>query len=159
MLIKSKIYRPGGTHVELGKGKDARKYHFKPDIEKPSKEEMADPDLEHVAEVEDKDDVATFLAIPEGYEVHSSELKKPAAKAAVKVADEAVAKAQAEEKAKAAAAAGPVAAQVAAKDYKGMKKPDLIKLVAERTGKAPHGTTPASKLIEQLEKLDAAGSQ
>jgi hypothetical protein len=160
MLIRSKLHRNGGTRVELGKGREARRYHFKP---LDPKEKDDDPEVEHVADITNGDDLAIFLAIKEGYEVHPSELKKPAAKAAVAVAD------KADEAAQAAAAAATPAGQAAAtaaavaaakaKNYSGMQKPDLIALIVKHpkfSGKAPHGTTPTAKLIEQLERLDAA---
>lgn len=152
MLIRSKLHRPGGTRVDLGKGKDTRRYHFKPiDPKHPDD----DPQVDHVVDVSHPDDVATFLAIKEGYEVHPSELAKPAAKTAAAQAEQTSDAALASAQASADAAAAPVAKAAKAKNYKAMGKPDLIKLVAQRTGKAPHGTTRVEKLIEQLEQLDA----
>jgi len=152
MLIRSKLFRAGGTRVELGKGKDARKYHFKGADTSP-KAPHDDPDEDHVTNVTDADDIATFLAIKEGYDIHSSELKKPAAAAAVKAADKVEDQAQ-DTKAKAEAQAA-----AKARDYSNMKKPDLIKRIVEHPkfkGKAPHGTMPQPKLVAQLEALDAA---
>lgn len=148
MLIRSKLFRPGGTRVELGKGKDARRYHFKP--LDPKAAILADePDVDHVCDITDSKDVATLLAIPEGYEILESELKKPAAAAAAKAADKVAEK----------VATAPAPGAAAPTNYANMKKPDLIKRIvghAKFKGKAPHGTTPIAKLIEQLEKLDAA---
>lgn len=152
MLIRSKLFRPGGSKIELGKGKEVRRYHFKPLAKDAA---LDDPDIEHVADVTDAADVATFVAITEGYEIHSSELKKPAAVAiAKKVASDADTKVKRE-----AAEAAAATARTRAGGYSSMKKPDLIKLIAERTGKAPHGTTPLAKLIGQLEKLDLEAKQ
>jgi len=150
MLIRSKLFRPGGTKVELGKGSTVRKYHFKPAAKNGPDDKYDDPDVDHVCNVTNPEDVATFVAIREGYEIHASELDKPAAAAiATKVAT-----AGAKKEAQETSVAAERTAKVRAGGYSSMKKPDLIKLVAERTGKAPHGTTPASKMIEQLEKLD-----
>jgi len=146
MLLKCKLFRVGGSKVELGKGKTRRQYHFKPGniagLKGPELDAaMNNPDLEHVCDVTEKEDIATFLAIPEGYEIHDSVVATPTAKAAV-------AKAKPKNGVKAKPAG----------NYASMKKPDLIKRIVEHpnfTGKAPHGTTPTDKLIAQLEALDA----
>jgi hypothetical protein len=156
MLIRCKLFRPSGTYVELGKGKGKRAYRFKPreseGLKGPELDRvMNDPDLEHVVDVTDKEDIATFLAIPEGYEIHDSVVETPAAKAAVKKA--ATPKAVGKNGGKTAAEKG---------GYSNLKKPDLIKRIVGHpnfTGKAPHGTTPTAKLIEQLEALDAEAKQ
>lgn len=148
MLIRSKLFRPGGTRVELGKGKDVRRYHFKPLSPTGPEDKFDSPEIDHVTDVTDPKDVATLLAIPEGYEILESELKKPAAAAAAKAADKVAETA--------AAAAKPAPATPTS--YSNLKKPDLIKRIVGHpkfTGKAPHGTTPIAKLIAQLEKLDA----
>jgi hypothetical protein len=150
MLIRCKLFRVGGSKVELGKGKTRRQYHFKPreaaGLKGPELDAvMNDQDLDHVCDVAEKEDIATFLAIPEGYEVHDSAIASPAAKAAKRVA----------KKAKPAAKNGAKAKP--AGNYAHMRKPDLIKRIVEHPnfkGKAPHGTTPTSKLVEQLEALD-----
>lgn len=55
MKIESKIKRSGGSVIEMF----GTKYHFMPNAEGA-----------HVAEVEDEDHIARFLAIPEGYKIH-----------------------------------------------------------------------------------------
>jgi len=149
MLIRCKLFRPGGTKVELGKGTTRRRYHFKPvntdGLKGPELDAvMNNPEIEHVCNVPEKDAIATFLAIQEGYEVHDSVIAQPEA---------ARAKPAAKNGTKAALKPG---------NYASMKKPDLIKRIVEHPnfkGKAPHGTTPTSKLIEQLEALDAESKQ
>lgn len=138
MLIRSKLFRAGGTRVELGKGKEARRYHFKP-LSPGAK--LDDNEVEHVCDVTNAEDIGTLLAIREGYEVHASEVGSKA-KAAVK---EAVSP---------PAPPAPPAAPKGQKPYASLNKPELIKLIAEKTGKQPHGSTARSKLIEQLEALD-----
>jgi hypothetical protein len=155
MLIRCKLFRPGGTRVELGKGKGKRLYHFKPQEAAGLKgpelaAAMENPDLEHVVDVADKEDIATLLAIPEGYEIHDSVVETPAAKTATK-------KAAAQSASKKAGKKAPEPG-----NYSSLKKPDLIKRIVGHpkfTGKAPHGTTPTAKLIEQLEALDAEAKQ
>ena len=150
MLITSKLFRPGGTRVELGKGKDVRRYHFKP-VDRNAK--LDDAEIEHVCDITNAEDIGTLLAIKEGYEVHSSEIGSKA-KAAVKVAEQQHAEADkvvADQKAAALAGTQPPAPP---KPYASMNKPELLKAVAERTGKQPHGSAARSKLIEQLEALD-----
>lgn len=136
MLIGSKLFRPGGTRVELGKGKDVRRYHFKP-LNPAAK--LDDNEVEHVCDVTNAEDIGTLLAIKDGYEVHSSEIGSKA-KAAAKAAE--------------APPPPPPPAAKGQKPYASLNKPELIKLVAERTGKQPHGSAARSKLIEQLEALD-----
>jgi len=137
MLIKSKLFRPGGTRVALGKGKDARHYHFKPLLG----HKDDDPQHDHVCDITNVDDVATLVAIKEGYEIHPSEIVgKSKAKAPAQAAEETT-----------TAASSPPAPK---KPYSSLNKPELLKLVGERTGKQPHGSTARSKLIEQLEALD-----
>lgn len=151
MLIRCKLFRPGGSRVELGKGQDKRMYHFKPQntagLKGPDLEAVLnDPELEHVCDVTDKKDIATLLAVPEGYEVHDSVVGTSAAKAATKAA---------EEQAPSAKNGKPASAP-----YSSLKKPDLIKRIVQHPrfkGKAPHGTTPTDKLVAQLEALDALG--
>lgn len=58
MLIESKIKRPGGTRVPMPSGIE---YHFKPESES--------AEARHLCEVENEDDLARFLAIPEGYKI------------------------------------------------------------------------------------------
>jgi len=155
MLLTCKLFRPGGSRVTLGKGKEAREYHFKP---LDSKADVDDPRVDHVCDVNDKDDIGTLLAIKEGYEVHSSEIKKRAAQEATHIAEKQHAAAEkVVEDARAAALAAsvaPVAPPPPPKHYAAMGKPDLLKLVAERTGKKPAPTTPRDKLIDRLESLD-----
>lgn len=149
MLIRCKLFRAHGTKVELGKGKTRRQYHFKPaeaaGMEGPRLEAaMTNPDLDHVCDIGDKEDLATFLAIPEGYELHDSVVNTPAGKAATSSAAKAPAKNGPKDKPKGG--------------YANLKKPDLIKRIvghANFKGNPPHGTTPTAKLIEQLEALDA----
>jgi len=153
MLIVSKLFRVGGTRVELGKGKDARRYHFRP-TDRNAK--LDDAEVEHVCDIDNAEDIGTLLAIKEGYEVHASEINKKAAKTAVAVAEKQHAdteKAEAEAKAAALAGAGPQP-PAPQKPYTSMNKPELLKAIAERTGKQPHSSTARGKLVEQLEKLD-----
>ena len=138
MLIRSKLFRPGGTRVALGKGRDARHYHFKPVL---GSQKDDDPQHEHVCDVTNADDVATLVAIKEGYEIHPSEISGEAKGKASAPAAAATTE----------AASSPPAPQ---KPYASLNKPELLKRVAERTGKQPHGSTARSKLIEQLEALD-----
>lgn len=151
MLLRCKLNRPTGTHVELGKGKSKRDYHFKPvDDKKENKDD-------HVCEVEDADDIGTLLAIREAYEIHPSELKGKNAKAAQAAQTEAGtdededpdAKADADKSNSGDQATGPL-------HYGKMEKADLIILVAKRTKKDPHPSTSKAKLIKMLEELDAA---
>lgn len=138
MLIRTKLFRPGGTRVALGKGKDARNYHFKPML---GSQKDDDPQHEHVCDITNVDDVATLVAIKEGYEIHPSEISgKEKGKAPAPAAAETT-----------AAATTPPPPK---KPYSSLNKPELLKLVAERTGKQPHGSAARSKLIEQLEALD-----
>lgn len=124
MLIRSKLIRAAGTLVTLGKGKDAREYHFKPaDPKKPNED--------HVCDVGNQDDIATFLAIKEGYEVHPSELVSRA-KPKAQVADEGDAPDPA------ASASAPTKAQ-------------LLEAVAKKTGKKPHPSTSVAKLQALLD--------
>ena len=154
MLIVSKLFRVGGTRVELGKGKDARRYHFRP-TDRNAK--LDDAEVEHVCDINNAEDIGTLLAIKEGYEVHSSEMKKKPAQAAVHVAEKqhaAVEKAEADAKAAALAGTGTQSPTAPPKPYASMNKPELLKAIAERTGKQPHSSTARGKLVEQLEKLD-----
>lgn len=77
MLIQSLIKRPAGTDVDLKHGK----YKFKPED---GNLKPGTPDFlaaAHVADVEDQRDMATLLAIPEGYALYLPEApKKSAAK-------------------------------------------------------------------------------
>lgn len=67
MRIECKIIRPGGSFVDIG----GINYHFKPVSEAQQ--------AAHVADVEDDEHIARFLAIPEGYRIYN-----PDRKAAVK---------------------------------------------------------------------------
>lgn len=67
MLIECKIKRPDGTHVPMPSGID---YHFKP--------ESAAPEARHLCEVDNEDDLARFLAIPEGYKIAREDAAKRA---------------------------------------------------------------------------------
>lgn len=153
MLIRIKQIRPGGTEITLGKGKDVRTYHFKAaDPEKPAED--------HVCDITNADDMATLLAIKEGYEIHPSEVKARARTKADKAERKVVEKIQADalkqEKEAAAAAAPPPAPEPKSK-YAGKDKKWLAAQVATRSGKKPHATVATAKLIAQLEELDAAG--
>jgi len=53
-----------GSVIEMGKDRE-RKYHFKPDA-----------DGHHVCDVTPPEDIAAFLKIEEGFEVHPDELRK-----------------------------------------------------------------------------------
>ena len=156
MLLRIKQVRAGGTRVELGKGKGKRVYHFKP--MHPQK-----PDEEHVCDINEQEDIATLLAIKEGYEIHASELKgarvKPAAATDPKSnpeADPAPAdKPLAGDAADAADAAdadkGKATGGSPAPDYTKMDKPELLKRVEKKTGKKPHPSTGTAKLIAALQ--------
>ena len=99
--------------------------------------------VHHLLRVEDPTErVFGSVGIREGYEVHPSELKKPAAQAAVA----AVAVGS-------AGSAQTTPAVATPKNYSSMKKPDLIKAIAGRTGKAPHGTTPVASLRKSPKQL------
>lgn len=135
MLIRIKQSRANGTHVELGKGADKRVYHFKP--KNPQK-----PDEEHVCEVNNKDDIATLLAIKEGYEIHDSELKGTRVTPTTKT--EPTGNAADADKGKAAGGSP-------APDYTKMDKSELLKLVEKKTGKKPHPSTVTAKLIATLQ--------
>jgi len=144
MLIRCKLFRPGGSKVQLGKGKDRREYHFKP-ID--PKADLDSPEIDHVADVSDKDDIGTLLAIKEGYEVHGPEVVGK-----VKAAGGQTSLPPPPPPAPPAPQAH--SADQGQKHYASMGKPDLLKLVAERTGSKPAPTTPRQKLIDRLETLD-----
>jgi len=72
MLIESKIRREGGTIVDMGKGANTRRYHFKPQAPLNPNNPEAHLHVPHVAEVENENDLARFLAIPEGYKIHGA---------------------------------------------------------------------------------------
>lgn len=58
MLIECIIRRPDGTDVDMARENEPiRAYRFAPQV----------PGGPHVCEVGDADDIARFLAIPEGY--------------------------------------------------------------------------------------------
>lgn len=59
MKIECKLKRDGGSKIDL----DNTEYHFAPGA-----------DGAHVAEVEDDEHVARFLAIPEGYRIYKAAL-------------------------------------------------------------------------------------
>jgi hypothetical protein len=139
MLIRCKLTRAGGTTVDLGKGKDARHYHFKPRDE-------AKPDEEHVCDVNNQDDVATFLAIREAYEVHASEVSARA-KAPPKPPEK---KSDADPN---TPEAGTESAQANGEaPLEELSKDELIARVHEKTGKTPHFTTSRTKLIAMLQE-------
>ena len=144
MLLTCKLFRPGGSRVTLGKGKEAREYHFKP---LDSKADVDDPRVDHVCDVNDKDDIGTLLAIKEGYEVHGPEVVGK-----VKAAGGQTSLPPPPPPAPPAPQAH--SADQGQKHYASMGKPDLLKLVAERTGSKPAPTTPRQKLIDRLETLD-----
>ena len=64
MKIECKLKREGGSKIEL----DGKEYHFAPDTFGA-----------HVAEVEDDEHIARFLAIPEGYRIHKEQPAAPKA--------------------------------------------------------------------------------
>ncbi len=127
MLIRLKQIRAGGTLVTMGKGKEAREYHFKP--VDPTKK----PNEDHVCDVAHQDDIATFLAIKEGYEVHQSEIASratPASKPAVL----------------------PGAEPEGNDGDPASDKAELIAAVAKKTGKKPHPSTSVAKLQAMLDR-------
>lgn len=139
MLIHCTRARKGGTSVDLGKtAEDKRSYHFKP-------RDPAKPAEDHVCEVTNPQDVKTFLAIPEAYEVHCSELARgnaPTAPAAQPVAHKVP-----------AAPATPAGASKPAdttEDLTQLDKSELQARVQAKTGKQPHHSTSSTKLIEIL---------
>ena len=85
MLIRTKQVRNNhptaghGTDIELGKGKNKTVLEFRP--LNPQR-----PETDHVCDVEDPEHIAQLLAIPEGFEVHPSELKKKPAPGTAKEA-------------------------------------------------------------------------
>jgi hypothetical protein len=67
MEIESLIRRAGGSKVEFGfHAAKKRVYHFKP-------VDSNDPDAAHVATVDNADDIASLLAIREGYRIYDPE--------------------------------------------------------------------------------------
>ena len=69
MLLASKIHRPAAPIV-LGHGPEQRTYYFKPI-------DPQNPNSEHVCEVDNDDDIATLLAIREGYCLAKSRAAAP----------------------------------------------------------------------------------
>jgi hypothetical protein len=138
-----------GTDVELGhkSKKNYRVYKFRP-------ANPARPEEDHVCDINDSDDIQTLLAIKEGYEIHPSALKgttsAPKAPPPAPEKPAAAPASPASEAVRQAATTG---------NYQSLKKPDLMQLVAKRTGKKPHATTSVAKLIETLEALDKEGQQ
>lgn len=127
MLIRCKQLRDGGSTITLGKGKDSRDYQFAPLKNAPD---------DHVADVTRQDDIATLLAIPEGFEIHAGELKSGKATAPAPVVPTA-------------------AASSASVDYTTLEKVELLNLVEQRTGARPHPSTGVKKLVATLVDLDA----
>ena len=132
MLIRCKLIRAGGSQITLGKGKDERLYHFKPfDPKKPGED--------HVCDVADQKDIATFLAISEGYEIHPAEIASRVVPT----------KGSAPTPAKTTTATEPGApAQKGgeASAPKALSKEELIAAVTKKTGKKPHLSTSVKKL-------------
>lgn len=93
------------------------------------------PDVDHVAEVTDQQQIAKLLAIPDGFEIH----KRTAAAAGV---------AEAGKSAEAPGAATSDAASAGIKPK--MSKAELIEAVTKKTGKKPHPSTSTKKLQEVL---------
>lgn len=170
MLIRIKQIRKlengdPGTDIILGKGKKAIALAFRPMDENKN-------DREHVCDVNDADHVATLLAIKEGFEIHPSELKTAAGKAAVAAAEKAAAvekggggvdvlsddELEAELERRRAAKAEAKAGEGEKKDPASTETPDVEKMdrdelvaaVKAKTGKAPNPSTSVKKLKEML---------
>lgn len=139
MLIKSKLHRNGGTPITFGKGREAVHYHFKP---ADPKAKLDDITVDHVCDVTDPAHLAKLLAIPEGYEVHESEIKGK--KAAAKTPDP---EPDADDHSDASSNAGNADDAV---DYSDKSAKDLAALVKAKTGKAPKPGTSKAKMIETL---------
>lgn len=144
MLIRIKQIRnladgKPGTDVVLGKGANQRTLSFRPLDPK-------QPDRDHVCDVTDPQDIARLLAIPEGYEVHESELasrvREPAPAKAEETGDAAGA-----ERAEQKSGNGKALAWYMAPD---VDKEKLLAAVAEKTGRKPHPSTSIKKLQEML---------
>lgn len=135
-----------GTDVEMGHRSKGtyRVHHFRP-------LDPRRPEEDHVCNVENAEDIGMLLAIKEGYEVHPSEVKSrvAATAGAVGAAGNPTTGLKDTSTTVATVASGP-------QHYASMKKPDLIKILAERTGKAPHFTAKRETLIATLEELDKA---
>lgn len=122
-----------GSTIDLTpKGsKEKRLYRFKP-------LDSTKPDENHVCDVTDQQDIAKLLAIPEGYEIHASELERRATPKA----------------APAARALEPWPEQQAApgadadKDKRTHK--ELLAAVAKKTDRKPSPATSRKKLLELL---------
>lgn len=134
MLIRCKQIRPNGTEVVFGKTAEERRvYKFKP--RDPNR-----PGQDHVCDVTDQRDLASLLAIPEGFEIHPSaagaRLPEPASTAPSEPPGPAKTTAP-----KASKTAGQAAA---------VDKAALLKAVEEKTGKRPNPATSVAKLQAML---------
>lgn len=144
MLIRCKQSRkhaaPGGAFhygstidlTPIG-SKEKKVYLFKP-------LDASRPDENHVCDVTDQADIAKLLAIPEGFEIHSSELARRAAPKAAKRPAPAP-KPEKNDEGPADGGNGEAAA---------MSRGELLKAVAEKTGKRPSPATSKKKLLELL---------
>lgn len=142
MLIRSKLIRTGGSEITLGKGKDDRRlYHFKP-------RDPRKPDEDHVCDVNDQKDIATFLAIEEGYEIHPSEVASR-----VKEDEDAPSpKPKKPTTLRESTAAGQDGD--ASKAKPALTRAQLFDAVAKKTGKRPHATTSTAKLQAILDATE-----
>ena len=152
ITIQSKIIRKGGTIVELQGGT----YHFTPNAAG-----------DHVAQVSDPDDVATLLAIKEGYCIYRA---KPAPVAAAATAPAPVAPvvqpetkkaanttkkaAKAEEK-PADSMGLPPAGE--ADDLAALDRPALVEVFRAEVGREPSEHAEAEVLIAQIMEKRAEG--
>lgn len=177
MLIRIKQVRKladgedHGTDIPLGKGKDQVVLQFRPIDPKR-------PDRDHVCDVQDAEHIATLLAIKEGFEVHPTELKTAAGKAAADRAaaagsegksvddlseDELEAALERKRAAKAkkegdgSEKGGEAKGAGAGSEDKGagkspdeMDRDELLAAVEKKTGKKPNPSTSTKKLKELL---------
>ena len=136
MLIRTKQIRSNhpedghGSDIILGKGKNAVTLRFRPlNPERPTQD--------HCCEVEDPQHIAALLAIPSGFELHPSEVKKgkkaPAPSGEKEEGDE-----------------GSEGDGDASPDD--MSRAELLAAVEKKTGKKPNPATATAKLRELLKQ-------
>lgn len=157
-LADGKAY---GTDVPLGTGKKQRTLEFRPlDPQR--------PEHDHVCNVTDKDDIATLLAIPSGFEIHESQVGTTEAKLAQAAStapdlsrvSDAELEAELERRglSRARSSADTKPELPADKDAgdpppappADMTRAELVAAVAKKTGKKPNPSTSVKKLKEML---------
>lgn len=133
-----------GSDIELGKGAEKRVYEFRPaDPKDPTRNHVCTFD---VANPRAQGDLATLLAITDGFEIDVTALPATVPPAAVAPAAPPSKPAEPPQ----AAAAPPVASQ--ALDVTKLDRKGLLDAVEALTGTRPHPSTPSKKLIAQLQK-------